>query len=153
MRGVYEATYKISNLAAAKTVLYLTAPASAVVEILGASLTNASNEVNEQIEACLQRIETLGTPTATTLTPAATEAGDQPAASTVQANVTADEPTYAANTVLGHEGAPSLGGWTYEPGAMERAIVPPGASIGLRLLVTPASAFDAIVRLRFRELG
>lgn len=152
MRGVYEAVIKISGLTTARTLAYITTPATAVVEIIGASVTNASNETNEQMECALQRIGTLGTPTATTLTPSKDEAGDQAAASTVKGNVTASEPTYTANTELGYEGAPSLGGWVFEPGAMERPIIAPSTSMGLRLLQTITSV-DAVVRVRFREIG
>lgn len=73
MKGVYVAQCKISSLSAAKTLMYITAPAALCVEILGASVTNASNETNEQVEVCLQRISSLGTPTGTSLTPSKTE--------------------------------------------------------------------------------
>lgn len=152
MRGTYEAVIKINGLTTSRTLLYITTTANIVVEIVGASVTNASNETNEQIECALQRITTLGTPTATTLTPSKDESGDQAAASTVKGNVTASEPTYTASTELGYEGAPSVGGWAFEPGALERPIIPPSASMGLRLLQTITS-LDAIVRVRFREIG
>jgi hypothetical protein len=152
MRGTYEASIKIAGLTSARTLAYITAPAAAVVEILGASVTNASNETNEQLECTLKRVATLGAPVATTITPAKLEPGDQAAQSTVKGNVASSEPTYATNTELGYEGAPSLGGWAYEPGALERPLIPPGATLGL-VLLQPMTSFDAIVRLRFRELG
>lgn len=152
MRGVYTASYRISGLAAAKTLMYLTAPASAVVEILSASVTNEANETNEQILCTFQKIGTLGTPTATTVTPAKHEDGDQAAGSTVKANVTASEPTYTADTEIAREGTSSLGGWFYTPVPEERKYVPPSGSIGLRVINAPTS-FDAVVRLTFREIG
>src|SRR5688500_16898582 len=111
MRGVYTAKIKISGLAAAKTLMYITAPAAKVVEILGAIITNASNETNEQCEATLQRISALGTPTGTALTPSKHENGDQAAGSTAVGNITASEPTYAANSEVGYEGFASLAGY------------------------------------------
>jgi hypothetical protein len=152
VRGVYSAHIAISGLAAAKTLMYITAPANKVVEILSASITNDSNETNEQCFAGFQRISSLGTPTATTLTPGQSEAGDQAAGSTVKGNVTASEPTYAADTEIGKEGFSSLGGWYFDPTPEERPIIGGAASLGLRLFNSP-TAFDAMVRITFRELG
>lgn len=152
MRGVYTGVVKISGLAAAKTLLYITAPANKVVEILSASVTNASNETNEQIECCLQHVTTLGSPTATTLTPSKHELGDQAAASTVKGNVTASEPTYTSNTEIGYEGSSSLGGWFFDPTPEEHPFIPGQGTMGLRLLSTP-TAFDAVVRITFREVA
>ena len=60
---------KISGLNSARTLLYITAPATRCVEILSAKVTDASNATNQQLECCWQQIGTLGTPTATPLTP------------------------------------------------------------------------------------
>lgn len=152
MRGVYTATVQIAGIAAAKTLIYVTAPADKVVEIIGASITDESNETNEQLAACLQRVTTLGTPTATTLTPSKHEKGDQAAGSTVKGNVTASEPTYGANTELGYEGAPTLGGWRYSPLPEERPIIQGQETVGLRLISTP-TAFDCRATVVFREIG
>jgi hypothetical protein len=152
MRGVYSASIKISSVTAAKTLLYVTAPADKVVEILSASVTNASNETNEQVECTLQRVTTLGTPTGTAVTPAKHEAGDQAAGSTVVGNVTASEPSYTANTQIGYEGAGTLGGWYFDPTPEERPIVGGQATVGLRLLTSPSSV-DLIATVRFREVG
>ena len=154
MRGVYELSATISALAAAKTLAFLTAPAAKCVEILSASVTNGTNETNEQLECFLQRITTLGTPTATAVTPAPTEPGDQATGVTAKINCTTEPTTYTAGTNFGDEGFPSLGGWRYQPVPEERLIVAPGASIGLQLKVAPAlGAFDAMIRIVFREIG
>lgn len=159
MQGVYSAAYRISGNTAAKTLMYLTAPATGVVEILSASVTNESNETNEQIACALQRITNLGNPTATTVTPADHESLSAAASSTVKANVTASEPTYGAISqgadivgAFGLEGAASLGGWYFDPTPEERVLVPPSGSLGLRLLNAITSA-DLVVRLTFREIG
>jgi hypothetical protein len=152
MRGVYEATIPISGLAAAATLAYLTAPAGKVVEVLSASVTNRTNETNEQCECTIQRVTTLGTPTAATITPAKLEQGDQAAASTVKGPVTASEPTYTSGVEVGREGFPSLGGWRYQPVPEERLVIAPSDTWGLRLLNSP-TAFDAVVRIVFREIG
>ena len=153
MRGVYEASLQISGLNAARTLLYLTAPSGKCVEVLSASVTNATNETNEQLECCLQRITTLGTPTGTALTPTKMEQGDQAAGSTAVGNVTASEPTYTSNTQIGRRGFPSLGGWEFAPVPEERPVIAPSESWGLRILAAPSSAIDADVRVVFREIG
>ncbi len=154
MRGVYEASAKISALSAAKTLLYLTAPANKVVEILSVAVTNCTNETNEQLECKLTRITTLGTPTATTLTPTPQEAGDQAAGSTVKANCSSEPTTYATGSDFGAEGWATIGGYRYQPVPEERPLVGGGASIGLQLVAAPAlGSFDADVRIVFREIG
>ncbi len=154
MRGCYEASYAIAALAAAKTLMYITAPATACVEILSASVTNRSNETNEQADCVISKISSLGTPTATTVTPSKTEQGDQAAGSTVKGEVTGSEPTYATGPAIEHGrgGFASLAGWQYAPIPEERVVIAPGASWGIRLLSSP-SAFDAAVCIRFREIG
>lgn len=152
MRGVYTASYRISALAGAKTLMYITAPATAVVEIISASVTNESNETNEQLLCTFQTVNSLGTPTATTVTPAKTEAGSSAAASTVKANVTASEPTYVSDTEIGREGWSSLAGWFFDPSDAEKPIIAPSATLGLRCINAPTS-FDGVVKITFREIG
>src|SRR6516164_3914532 len=103
MRGVYTAATKISALNASKTLAYITAPSGKVVEILSVIVTNESNATNFQGEIAIANISSLGTPTATSVTPTPHEAGDQAAASTVKVNVTASEPTYGST--ISQEGA------------------------------------------------
>lgn len=154
MRGVYEASIKISGLSAAKTLMYITVPSNKTVEVLSAEVTNLTNETNEQCEATFQLISSLGTPTATTITPTKAEQGDQAAGSTVKGNVTASEPTYSSspNVEVGRKGFASLAGYQYAPVPEERPVLAGGSSWGLQLLNSP-SAFDAMVVLRFREMG
>lgn len=159
MRGVYKANYRIAGVTTAKTLLYITVPSTIMVDILSAYVTNESNETNEQILCSLQRITTLGTPTATTITPTKSEKGDQAAASTVKANVTANEPTYGAiaqgGAIVdadGLNGAPSLSGWIYETTPEERQTIAPGDTWGLRL-VNNISLADLVIQLAFQERG
>jgi hypothetical protein len=153
MRGVYESGISIASLAAAKTLLYLTAPSSKVLESIGTNLGDSgSNVTNQQLKALWQRITTLGTPTATAITPTPTEKGDQASGATVAGNVTASEPTYGAGLTIGQRGFSSLGG--YDPAFLpeERFYIAPGDSWGLRMISTP-TAFDCEVSNRHREIG
>lgn len=154
MRGCYEATIQDSSASAAKTLLYITVPANKVVEVLSAEVTNADNETNEQCEVTFSKISSLGTPTATTITPTKMEQGDQAASSTVKGVVSGSEPTYTTGPVVefGRKGFPSLAGYQYAPVPEERPILAGGDSWGLRLLNSP-SALKLDVVLRFRELG
>jgi len=151
MRGVYSANIN-GAVSAAATLLYITVASGKVVEILGISVTNATNETNEQCECALQKVNSLGTPTATTLTPSKHEHGDQAAASGVKGLVTASEPTYVANTEIGRQGFASLNGYYFQPAPEERPILASGDSWGLRLLNAPA-ALNVVVNVMFREIG
>jgi hypothetical protein len=151
MRGVYSATAKCAGITAAKTLMYLTAPAGKVVEILSCKVGNENNATNYQLQVALTDITTLGTPTATSVTPVAMEPGDQASGCTVKANVTASEPTYG--NVRKQEGVASLVGYRHEPVPEERIVVGAGASIGVRLITTPGASTDFDVELNWREIG
>lgn len=153
MRGVYSADIKISSLAAAKSLIYITAPAAKCVEIISAMVGSCgSNVTNQQLEATWQKVNSLGTPTGTAITPSPQETGDQAAGSTVVGNVTASEPTYLSGITYDHQGFASLSGYQHSPVPEERIIIAPSATYGLRMLSTPTS-LDAVVRVVFREIG
>lgn len=154
MKGVYTSSLLISGLNSARTLLYITAPAAKAVKVRKSKITNATNETNEQCRAAWRKVSSLGTPTATTITPAKHEDGDQAASATVKGNVTASEPTYAADSELAHGGFPSLTGHTYPEvdAEAEELIIPPGATYGLYLYNTPTS-FDAVVSATHQEIG
>lgn len=153
MRGKYDANVKITGLNSARTLMYITPAANTIVMMKYTSVTDATvTPVSQQIECKWQRVNALGTPTATALTPSPHETGDQAAASVVKGNVTASEPTYVANTDVGHESANVLAGWRYEPDD-EGQVMSPGSTWGLVLVSTPGTAFDANVLATFRELG
>jgi hypothetical protein len=150
VKGVYSSAAKIAALNAAKTIEYITAPAAKVVEIMVFTCTDESNATNFQMQIAVQNISAIGAPTATSVTPTPHESGDQAAGSTTKVNVTASEPTYS--TVIIQEGAPALSGFRWEPQPEERCYVAPSASLGFRMITTP-TAFDADVRLTFKEIG
>lgn len=154
-RGVYNAGGKCAAVVAAKTLLYLTAPSGKVVEIHSISVTNESNITNFQMQIQVQRITTLGTPTATAVVASPTEPGDQAAGSTIAINVTASEPTYSSNCPLDQQGVSVINGYYYEPMRdADLEYVGSAASIGVRLIApsSPAST-DFDVWIRFREIG
>lgn len=156
MRGIYTAAYTATNPnASPRTMLYLTAPANKIVELIEAHMTFFVTDSSIQIEAAIQRITTLGTPTATAVTPIKHELGDQAAGSTVGANVTASEPSYTAGAYFGLECQPARSGWHwYARQAFGSPIyVANTASIGILLTqgITVTTTVD--VSLVFREMG
>lgn len=152
MRGVYEGNILISGLNALKTLLLMEIPSGKCVEILSASITNESNGTNQQLAAGFYKVTTLGTPAGTSVTPAQNEQGDQASALTVLGNLSA-EPTTYSSIFLGLMGFASLAGYQYAPVPEERIIMSPSSNWGLRLVDTAPTAFDASVRVSWREIG
>ena len=152
---VYDAFIKISGLNSARTLLYVTVASNKIVRLLHTSVTDASNETNEQLEVVWQKITTVGTPTKTDITPTKHDQGDAASGATVAGNVTASEPTYTANVVFGQQGFPSLTGYLWPPTPLPLVayrVFTVGDSWGLRLLSTP-TAFDAIILATWGEEG
>lgn len=155
MRGVYRAAISISGVTTAKTLLYITTPSTMVIEILSARITCENEDTSEQIKAELNRIATLGTPTASTVTPKPTEEGSSASSCTVKGNVTASEPTYdtATGDAIASGGANKLGGWEYTPIPEERPIIKPSDNVGLRLIDAIANSSGITAEILFREIG
>ena len=160
MRGVYESTYRISAVSAAKTLIYITVPSTITVDMLDTQVSNESNETNEQLLCVWQRVTSLGTPTATAVTPRKKEQGDQASACTVKANVTASEPTYGSiaqgadpGVSFAAKGFPSLGGYADTPIPETRFTIAPGDTYGLRLINAPSSAIDVVIAITHQERG
>ena len=158
MRGVYTASCEITSLSAAKTLMYVTAASTHALEILEAHVTNATNNTAAQLACLLQRITSVGTPTATDLKGASPtqvcpeDVGDQASAVTAcKGNVTASEPTYGG-AVLDRQAVNNLGGYHFVPLPEDRPTVPPSGSIGLYLATAPTSGtFE--VEITWREIG
>ena len=154
MRGVYRARVKITGVTTAKTLLYLTAHSGKPIEIYSARITDYNEHTSEQILAELNRIATLGTPTATTITPKPTEEGSAAFGGTCKGNVTASEPTYdGEGDQISDGGANKLGGWEYVPLPEERPIIAPSDSVGLRLIDALANSSGLVAEIVFREIG
>lgn len=152
MRGVYTAEIKVTAFASIKGAILIQAPALKAVEIISAHIGSVgTNVTNQQLEAVIARVATLGAPVGTAITPNPEEAGDQASGSTVTGNLTTDITTYGVN--LDHQGFASLAGYQYAPVPEERALIPPAGSAILRLPVAPGVAFDAVVQVKFREIG
>src|SRR5579859_8166473 len=100
MRGVYRQPFRTAALTAGPAyLLVLTAPATAVVEILEATVGTTNNATSQQLEFFLQRASTAGSG-GTALTPSKVENGDQAAGSTLSMTPTG-APTLTTNTEMG----------------------------------------------------
>ena len=153
MQGVYTASYDISAVTA-RTLMYITAASTCVVKILKAVVTMRSDAAGEQVACGFQRVTTLGTPTATTVTPVAHENASATAASTVRGNVTASEPTYNTSSTFDKQGITNTLGFLHAPVEEEDFIyIPPSATVGLKFLEAATTAPDVTVTITFRELG
>lgn len=147
----YRVTLPTSAMAVttARTLIYVTAPSNGAVLISRGQATQANLTGTDQLYAALQRITTLGTPTATSITPK--PIGKHGAALfTAKGNVTASEPTYTADDDDGLEGYHIRSGWYYKPD--HGLIVEAGASAGLRLLSAPPSSMNVLTWLTVWEL-
>jgi hypothetical protein len=154
MRGVYRLVDTIAAVTTAKTLLYIETSATKPIEILSARVTCQDESTSEQIFCELNRITTLGTPTATTITPKPTEEGSAAFGGTCKANVTASEPTYDGESdAIASGGANKLGGWEYLPMPEERPIVGVNDDVGLRLIDAVPTSSDLTAEIVFREIG
>lgn len=154
MQGVYRLTNTISAVTTAKTLAYITTHATKPIELLRVSVTCQDENTSEQIFVELNRIATLGTPTATTVTPKPTEESSSAYGGTCKTNVTASEPTYDAITAaIASGGANKLAGWEYIPLPEERPIIAANDSVGVRLVDNIANSCDLTVEMVFREIG
>ena len=154
MQGVYTLRGTISTVTTKKTLAYIETHATKPIEILSAFVTCEDEDTSEQIKVELNRIATLGTPTATTKIPKPTEESSSAYGGVCKINVTASEPTYdAANDAIAGGGANKLAGWEYVPLPEERVIVAAADNVGLRLIDDIANSCDLTFEIRFREIG
>lgn len=158
MRGTYTASYQITGVNASKTLLYITAPSTAVVELFSAKVTNANIAAIENLDIGIAKITTLGTPTATTLTPKPTEGGSNASGSTVKGNVTGSEPTYEVDgssiaQFVDRQGFNNQVGYFYDPLPEERQVVAPSATYGIKLFTSPTNTYTLNVEITYREIG
>lgn len=152
MRGVYTANIVISSLSTAKTLMLIQAPSTAVLEILSVNVSNATADSADQLQVGLFRVTTYGSPSGTSVTPEKHENLDSSSAATVNGNLTVEPSAYSTNP-YDRQGVSNIGGYFYTPTPEERPVVAPSGAIGLRLLTSPSSAFDAVAQIVYREIG
>lgn len=153
MQGVYKLTATVAAVTTGKTLAYIET-GTKPIEIYSARVTCQDEDTSEQIFIELNRIATLGTPTATTEVPKPTEEGSAAYGGVCKVNVTASEPTYDDITdAIAAGGANKLAGWEFLPLPEERPIVAGSDDVGIRVVDTIANSSDLTVELTFREIG
>ena len=146
-RGIYVARLDATVVSTAITLIQVNAPATAVLEILKAWVSQTLSEVSTQEEIQILRTTTAGT--GTSFTPILLSPATAAAAATATTNHTAEG---TAGDSLIREGFNVLGGWVYLPVPEERIFVAPSGRIALKFPVAPASAtFTA--GIIWREIG
>jgi len=153
MGRVYTATIDCASRTIAQTLVFIEVPSTVAVIIHSAEVVAPDDDTNEQIHCTLQRLATVATPTATTMTPSKHSNGDAVSVCNVFGDATAGEPTYDANTRIGESGASSLGGWRFEPVISERPEVPPGAGMGLHIVTVRNTTKSLTARITYEEIG
>lgn len=151
MRGVYRSVFQTSAMTAAGILIQITAPSTAALEILEASVGVTDNATNQQLDCYFQRASVAGS-SPTVITPAKTENGDQAAGATVGGQPSGSG-TLTANTIMARQGISSLGGYMHTPIPEDRIYVPPSGILVLRIGTTSfaSSIFD--IELVHREIG
>lgn len=152
MRGVYTIEGRFTGASGAKTLLYLESPATAVVEVLSANLTNMDNDTSEQLEAGLFRVTNKGSVAGSGINPYKHESGDAASSCIGLVNCTVEPTTYNSGA-LDRQGFNNLAGYRYDPIPEERPTIPPTGAIGLRLINNATTTFTATVQIVFREIG
>ena len=154
MQGVYRLTGTIAAVTTAKTLFYISTHATKPIEILSARVSCTNEDTSEQIHVELNRIATLGTPTATTDVPKPTEESSSAYGGVCKVNVTASEPTYDDLTdSLSQGGSNKLGGWEYVPLPEEKTIIAANDDVGCRLVDDVANSSTLAFEITFREIG
>jgi hypothetical protein len=139
-----------SGVTTAKNLLVLTAPAGVALQILGAKISNASNETNEQMDGAIYAVGTAGVGTPTSVTAVNTCIGSSATASaTLVHTYGTTEPVLAAAPVWYDAGA-SLSGLEYVPRMTESIKVMPGSAIVLCTVTTITSA-NLLAQITWRE--
>jgi len=150
MGRTFSLDFTIASLAAAKDIARLTAPATAVLELIRLEVTQDTSETSEQLPLSIYRASTAGTGTAAT--PRPYEVGDNAFAGSAVVNLTADT-TKSPTEPLWTSAQNVLSGWLYHPVPDERIIVPPSGIIAVRLETAPGAALAARVVLTFKSIG
>lgn len=146
-KGVYVARLDATVISTAITLIQLNAPATAVLEILKAWVTQTLSEVSTQEEIQILRTTTAGT--GTSFTPILISPGSAAAGATVTTNHSAEGT--AGDSVI-REGFNILNGWYYIPIPDERIYVAPSGRLALKFPAAPASATWS-AGIIWREIG
>lgn len=160
MRGIHRCEILIAASgtgSANVTMVYVTAPATMILEIINVRLAAKLSATNQQMAFAWDRITTLGAPSGGTsiLTGSgpAEVGGASPAAAAFTGKYNpSSEPTTYAGLRLAAASVPSIAGYDLRD-TEERIIVPPSGSIGLLLLTGTYASISLYGSLDIKEIG
>lgn len=146
---VYSVTMNSVAVSTGKSLIRISAPATMVLVVLRAQLSQSESVASNQDRIILQRCSTDGTGTANT--PEKAEVGGPAATFTAVTNLTA-EPTLTTSPFI-DESFNWLNGWLYMPSPEERIWIPPSGRLVLRIPQTPAISLTMEAELIIGEVG
>ncbi len=166
MRGVYTVTAEHTAIAAAENVLVFFNNSAmtdypVVAELLGATITNADQDTNEQLVAGLFRVTGVNLDEgvlggAVYVTPEKHETADSTSVcsvSTASALVETDQDVALASMAVHLRGFSTLGGYWYDPLPETRVHVRPDDMYALRITTPTFTSFSPVVSMTWREIG
>ena len=150
MARIYSLTFTTASLAAAKDLFRLSAPSTAIVEVLRCEVTQDFDETSQQLPFSLYRASTDGTGTSGTARPL--EVSSAAFAGTAVYDLSADT-TKSPAEPLWTSAQNALAGWLFHPVPEERIIVPPSGRLVGRIEAAPSPALTFRVSLVFQSVG
>lgn len=154
------ASYRVQSIlhtttAAARTLLYIKAPATACWQVTRAWLSNASDVASEQLAVRLMQPTADGAAAGTTVTPEPFSDLFAAAGGTVLTHLTA-EPTYAGADPWGfhfNEGVGTLNGLRWEAGQGGGIVLAPSTRFAIFMAEAPAVNFNYYVGCELHIVG
>jgi hypothetical protein len=149
--NVYAIAIAAQAQTAAKTLVELAAPATAIAILERAYISQSTFDTSENLNAKVQRITTTGTGTSTT--PVPVNANAAAAGGTQKTNMTI-EPTYTASTVLLNQGFNVLSGFLWTPANDDEVfVIAPSGLLGVMLNTAPSGSMSFDYGVTFRQVG
>jgi hypothetical protein len=151
MKGVYTLRAAIGSVTGATKLLGISTPATAKIEVLGASVTCSDEDTSEQIEIRLARSGTISGGSSATAKP--TEEGSSASGCTCVDGGTAITATVdsTANAIAAG-GANKLGGFFYVPLPELRATVDVSDHLVLEVLSSSVTSCTLVAEISYREI-
>lgn len=150
---VYSGSVSHADLTAAKNLLVLTPASGKKLALMSASVTNETNETNEQLVAALYEATAAGTGTPSNVAVVPQTVGDTTASTSTFCHTYATtEPTLASNPLF-CEAFAILTGWVYMPMFEEVIIVPYPKIVVLRLTTTSYTTVTLRARMTWAEMA
>jgi len=148
MGRFYTVVMKANSVSIAKDLMTVSAPATSVVVLHQAVLSQDASETSEQLPMQIHRVGNDGQ--GTVVTARKTLAGDAAFGGTSNVNLTTDT---TEGDILWRESQNILNGWNYFPTPEMRFTIPPDNEIAIRLDTAPTAALTLTLSAVIEEIG